>query len=102
MNYDRRKTATRSTYKLFPRGSYLYTFFEEKDLPEKNFKVVDNRGVTHFIPNTVVIEHIAQTSSSERRKIEDVIRKIDFKNGDVNHFLEHLAGAIAEQYAGII
>ena len=89
-------------YKLFPKNSYLYNFFKEKDIRDKVFEKVDRNGVTHMIPNAVVVEYMAQTSGGERRSIENVLRKIDFSNGDVNHFLEHLAGAIAEQYSGVL
>ena len=101
--YDRRRTAMntmRNVYKLFPKGSYLNQFFSEKDVPDRDFTITDSRGVRHFIPNAVVVEHIALTSGSERKKIEDVLRQIDFRNGDVNDFLKHLAKAIGEQYAG--
>ena len=30
----------------------------------------------------------------KEKKIGDIIRKIDFHNGDVYHFLTHLAGAL--------
>jgi hypothetical protein len=87
-----------TVYKMFPTNSYLYKFFEEKEIPDKMFEVTDKNGVTHYIPNTVVIEFIAKTQGSERKQIEDTLRKIDFKNGDVNHFLKHLATAIADLY----
>lgn len=92
----------RDVYKLFPRNSYLYKFFQEKEIPARSFSVTDSQGLNHTIPNTVVVEHIAQTGPGERRKIEGILRQIDFKNGDVNHFLEHLANAIADQYSGAL
>ena len=85
---------------LFPKGSYLNLFFTEKRIPSKVFSVKDSSGMPHMIPNDVVVEAISQTSGSERKKVEDTIRKIDFHNGDVNHFFEHLAKALAEQYTG--
>jgi len=91
----------RDAYKNFPRGTYLYDFFSEKDVREMDFDITDSRGVSHIIPNEVVVEHIALTSGGERKKIEEILRKIDFGNGDVNHFLAHLAKGIAEQYAGV-
>jgi len=87
-----------TVYRLFPNGSYLNMFFKEKRIPDKMWDIEDKDGVTHTIPNAVVMEFIAATTGSERRKIEDTLRKIDFANGDVNHFLKHLAGAIAEMY----
>ena len=92
----------RDVLRLFKPGTFFHTFFSEKDIPHKVFKVKDSMGVEHMIPNEVVIEHIAQTRGGEARQIEQVLRKIDFANGDVNHFLAHLAKAIAEQYAGVL
>ena len=84
--------------KLFPRNSYLNKFFNEKRIPFKVFEKKDKHGVVHMIENGVVVEMIAQTSGRERQQIEDTIRKIDFHNGDLNHFFDHLAGAIADRY----
>ena len=92
----------RDAYKNFKRNSYLYRFFQEKDIPDRMFDVEDSHGVGHMIPNEVVVEFMAQTSGGERKKIEDTLRKIDFANGDVNHFLEFLAKALAEQYSGVL
>ena len=82
---------------LFDDGSYLNRFFAEKDIPEAVFVVTDSGGVEHIIPSGCVVEAIAQTEGDERERIESTIRKIDFHNGDVNHFLKHLAGALAER-----
>jgi hypothetical protein len=73
---------------------YLKTFFEEKQLPEVEWELTANDGTAHFIGSTVVIEHMATASAAEQNKIADVIRRIDFVNGDVNDFLKHLAGAL--------
>ena len=83
-------------------GSYLDLFFAEKDIPYKVFDVKDSQGVTHSIPNEAVIEAIMGTRGGERAKIEKTIRMIDFKNGDMNHYLEHLARGLAEQYSGAL
>lgn len=76
---------------------YLRTYFAEKQLPEVTFEVESPNGTLNLIPNEVVIEHILRsTSNDEINAITNVIRKIDFANGDVNHFLKHLAGALAQ------
>lgn len=77
---------------------YLRMFFEEKDLPEKEFEVKAPNGTINYIPNSVVIEHIMIAPEHEKEQIANIIRKIDFMNGDVNHFLNHLAGAIARDF----
>lgn len=94
------RTATRDMARNFKPGTYLHSFFSEKKIPYKVFKVTDSQGLTHDIPNEVVVEAIAQTRGSERKKIEDTLRKLDFRNGDVNHFLAHLAKGLAESYGG--
>ncbi len=73
---------------------YLRTFFEEKQLPFASWDLVDDEGVTHFINSDVVLEHIDMAHGDEQKRIGDVIRKIDFNNGDVNDYLKHLAGAL--------
>jgi hypothetical protein len=85
---------------LFPANSYLNRFFAEKRIPFAVFEKTDENGNLHVIENGVVIEHIALTTGTERAQIENVIRKIDFHNGDLNHFFAHLAGAIARNDLG--
>lgn len=82
---------------LAPKMStkFLRDFFAEKDIPEKTFEVEGARG-TNYVPNTVVVEHITHAVGAEAKLIEGVLRKIDFANGNVNHFFAHLAGAIAK------
>ena len=73
---------------------YLRDFFAEKDITEVQWSLTSEDGTTHIIGNVVVIEHIAQVGATEADKIAAVLRKIDFANGDVNHFFKHLAGAL--------
>ncbi len=86
-----------------PKPSYFFDrFFAEKDIPYKVFDVTDSQGVPHVIPQEVVIEAIKGTRGSEKAKIESTLRMIDYKNGDVNHYLEHLARGLAENYSGAL
>jgi len=80
-------------------AKYLKTFFEEKGIDrEERFTV---EGVEHPVfgkhemPYGVVIDTIMQAPKDEQKKIADMIRRIDFQNGDVKHYLRHLAKAIA-------
>ena len=79
----------------FAEGSYLNLFFAEKDIPEKVFIKEDEDGMTHFIPNGCVVEAIADSDPDAQKRIADTLRKIDFHDGDVNDFLDHLAGWLA-------
>ena len=78
-------------------ATYLKTFFEEKNLPFAEFEIETVENI-HFISNEIVIEHIMVAPAQEQEQIADIIRKIDFKNGNVNHFLEHLAHGLAQNF----
>jgi hypothetical protein len=73
---------------------YLRAFFAEKDIAGKTFEVEGDFGTNH-IPNECVVERMAQMSKGEAKGVEGILRKIDFANGDVNHFLAHLAQSMA-------
>ena len=74
---------------------YIKNFFDEKVIPETTFEVMSENGTPNFISNMAVIEQIKVCSTPEQNNMADVLRQIDFNNGNVNHFLEHLAGAMA-------
>ena len=74
---------------------FLRDFFSEKDIPETWFEVEGPEWGLNMIPNTVVVEHMTQMGIEEARAVESILRKIDFANGNVNHFLAHLAKALA-------
>lgn len=73
---------------------YLETFFAEKQLIDETWELVDKDGITHFISSSIVLEHLEIAPIEEQEAIARVLRKIDFKNGNVNHFLKHLAQAV--------
>lgn len=79
---------------------YLRDFFAEKDIPAKIFEKTGSDGMLHMIPNEVVVEHMTKVSAEEAESLAGVLRQIDFRNGDVNHFLEHLAGALVDNFEG--
>ena len=78
---------------------YLRDFFAEKDIPEVSWELKDNNGTWHYLSNVVVIEHITICSAAEAKGIGDMLRRIDFANGDVNDFFKHLAGALINRPA---
>jgi hypothetical protein len=93
------KTKHEERFIMTANQKWAERFFEEKDLPYKAFEI-EHDEQTHFIDNEFVIELITQhTGEKELFEIIHIIRKIDFANGDVNHFLEHLAeGYVKSQY----
>ncbi|KXS45434.1 MAG: hypothetical protein AWU54_451 [Candidatus Frackibacter sp. T328-2] len=72
----------------------LKRFFEEKDLGFVEWELKDDQGNKHIISNEVVIEAVLNAPKIEREGISNKLLVIDFKNGDVNDYLKHLAGAL--------
>ena len=83
-------------------ATFFETFFTEKNLTEEIYEVEAKTGgifgTTHLIPTSAVIAKIKTTKGNEAKQIEGILRKIDFANGDVHHFLRHLAQAMADQF----
>lgn len=79
-------------------ATYLRHFFAEKALDERIYDVAAPDGTAHMIPTGCVIEAIQSAPAREQEQIASVLRKIDFCNGDVHHFLNHLAGALAARH----
>lgn len=73
---------------------WFETFIAEKNLPFCDWEIKDRKGEVNFIHSGVVVEAILGAPDHEKAKIKDTIVKIDFKNGDVNHFFKHLATAL--------
>ena len=96
MTNDNSKKETRS--QLFTAGSYLNRFFSEKNISTEIFEKTDGAGNLHIIDTEIVISHISTTAGAERVQVENIIRKIDFANGNLNHFFGYLAQAIADQH----
>ena len=74
---------------------YISTFFTEKDLDDRIYQVESANGTLNLISTADVVTALGFTSGSERDKVEGILRQLDFNNGDIHHFLEHLAGAMA-------
>ena len=78
-------------------NEWLDTFIEEKELDlEHTFEKEGPVWGWNLIPLGVVVEHIKATSPAEQAQIKKIIVKIDFQNGDVMHFFDYLASAIAQ------
>jgi len=79
---------------------WFETFLAEKALPIKSWEIEDASGTVHFIDSEVVIEAIKGAPANEQAQIKDTIVKIDFANGDVNHFFGHLAKGLVANFGG--
>ena len=77
---------------------FFQAFFSEKDLENRVYEVAAPGGTMNLIQTDMVIAKIKTTQGEEAKKIEAILRQIDFKNGDVHHFLAHLAQAMAVHF----
>ena len=76
--------------------SWLDTFISEKGINTARILEAEGESGTNFIPVGVIIEHCYIANVSEQAMIKNTLVKIDFHNGDVYHFFNHLAQAIAK------
>jgi len=76
---------------------YLVTFFDEKEIKFEAWEI-EMHGETHFIDTDFVIESILAAPPTEQTQIAATLRKIDFVNGNVNHFLKFLAESLVKNY----
>lgn len=76
-------------------NQWLDTFVEEKGLNLDFEFVKDGEFGPNYISLAVLIEHMKIAPSKEQNAIKNMIVRIDFANGDVMDFFDHLAGAIA-------
>ncbi len=79
-------------------NTFFNLFFDEKNLENRIYEVAAPQGTMNFIETDMVIAKIKTTQGEEAQKIETVLRKIDFANGNVHHFLNHIAQAMAVDF----
>ena len=69
----------------------LEKFFEEKDLQEVVWEIEGNNSL-HILSNEIVIDFIMDLPEGKNKdKIRKNLSRIDFKNGNINNFLKHIA-----------
>ena len=76
-------------------NTFFNRYFNEKDLDNQVYEITTPNGTMNLIETDMVIAKIKTTQGEEAKKIEAIIRQIDCLNGDLHHFLKHLAQAMA-------
>ena len=72
--------------------TYLTNLITEKGIDlDTEIKIKNNFGFTYKI----LIEYIITDNKANQKKIRNMLLRIDFNNGDVFHFLNHLATGLA-------
>jgi len=76
-------------------NQWLDTFVDEKGIDPEQLLEVDGPSGLNLIPVGVLVDAIKGAPATERAAIKDMIVRIDFANGDVLPYFQHLAQAIA-------
>lgn len=87
--------ATKKGTKQMTFTKWLDTFVAEKGLDTEHLFEVAGMSGTNLIPLGVVVDAIKSTGSREQAAIKTMIVKIDFLNGNVLNYFNHLAKALA-------
>ncbi len=77
-------------------AKWLDTFLAEKGIGRD--EVLEAEGKmwgTNYMPVSVLVSFMKVAPKHEQAGIKSMLVKIDFKNGNVRHYLTHLAKAVA-------
>jgi len=75
--------------------SYLKAFFAEKPIEQQVYEVTTPAGTTNLLMTSDVVYALLNASDGIQEQAANILRRIDFHNGDVHHFLKHMANAMA-------
>jgi uncharacterized membrane-anchored protein len=81
-------------------NEWFDTFLEEKGVEADRVLTIETEHATHFMGLDFVLDVIRETNDEEQQAIKNILVKIDFENGNVYHFFEHLAKGLIHQYEG--
>ena len=85
-------------------ASWLDTFVDEKglDVDGEIFEIeTSDFWGEHMVPLAVVIEAAKNASPREQAAIKNILVQIDFRNGSVLHFFEHLAKGLVQTWGSV-
>jgi hypothetical protein len=78
--------------------SFFRIMLEEKGLDNEIIDV-EHKDNIHKIEMDVLIDLMESVNKQDQKKIEETMRFIDFKNGDMMHYMKHLAtGYVVTHY----
>jgi hypothetical protein len=78
--------------------TYLNTLLDEKNISPDHIFIIKSDGLfgDHIVPMNVLIEFIDGLDITSQQKIKDTLVQIDFKNGDILHFLNYLTEGMVQ------
>jgi len=76
---------------------WLYTMLEEKRIDmEDTFEIESENSGWNLIPIGAVAEYMTQSDVNTQGQMKNNLVAIDFKNGDIKHFLKYVAQFMAD------
>lgn len=75
--------------------TWLDTFISEKGIVVEQVLEVNGPSGANFIPVACVIEQIKAFDANTQAMVKTRLVQIDFKNGDVMHFIKYIAAKMA-------
>ena len=69
---------------------YFKDFFEENKSIQNGFIVKDKKGMTHIFDREQVLVEILNLPASTMKKVRTKFVQIDFRHGNINHFINYL------------
>jgi len=75
--------------------NYLNNLLDEKRIDRDMDLSIEGPSGLNIMPLQMVIDAIIGAPKHEQKGIRNTLVKIDFHNGDVMHFINHLAQALA-------
>ena len=78
--------------------NYLTTLLKEKGISlEHTFEIPsDSLFGNHLVPMEVVLEFIESLDNQTQSKIKETLVLIDFKNGNVLHYMEYITKGMVQ------
>jgi len=76
-------------------AKWLNALLEEKNIDLNSSIDVEGPSGLNIMPLSMVVDAMKSTSGQEQAQIKNTLVKIDFHNGDVMHFISHIAKALA-------
>ena len=77
-------------------NNWLDTFLSEKGIDLDQPINVEGGAGLNFMTVENIVQFMKVTSAGEQKAIKNTFVMIDFKNGDVLHFIKHLAQGVAQ------
>ena len=77
--------------------NWINTFLSEKGIDSEEILAVPGNSIfgENLIPVGVLVDAILSAPAIEQKGIKAMLVRIDYLNGNVRHYLTHLAKAIA-------